>query len=59
MSIELEVAMNQLARLQEHEAIMRLADDYADATAEENIMLGSPSEKRRELYDALWKALKL
>jgi len=42
-------AMNQLARLQEHEALMRLADDYADATAEE----------RSELYDALWKALKL
>ena len=52
---ETEVAMNR--RLQEHEAIMRLADDYADESRRQQI--GIPSKKRSELYNALWKALKL
>ena len=54
MSNETEVALN---RLQEHEAIMRLADDYADDSR--RLQVGIPSLKRSELYNALWKALKL
>ena len=50
-------AMSQLERLQEHAAIMRLADDYADESRSKQV--GLPSEKRSELYDAVWKALKL